>query len=137
MVKAARNHRISSSYLPAIYCGITLFDALDNYFNIYATKESTWGSLITCTFVVHPKRMYPGTYEEVDFSLKRAFPRLFKLHIRVHRRQIIKEMYILRYGHLVRKTLLPSEIGQVHHLLYMTDLAKFFPKSHGHSQHMA
>ena len=95
MVKAARNHRISSSYLPAIYCRITLFDTLDNYFNIYATKESTWGSLIKCTFVVHPKRMCPDTYEEVNFFLKRAFPRLFKLHIRVQHRQIIKEMYIL------------------------------------------
>ena len=42
--------------------------------------------------------MYPGTNLEVDFSLKRAFPQLFKRRIRVQHRQIIKDMSIDKMG---------------------------------------
>ena len=45
--------------------------------------------------VDHPKSMYPGTNEAVEFSLKHAFPKHFKRHICVQHRQINNEMNIL------------------------------------------
>ena len=77
--------------MPVSCCRITLIDALDSYLSIHATKESTWGSLFKCIFDVHPKSMYSCTNDEVDFSLKCAFPQLFKRHIRVQYRQIINK----------------------------------------------